>query len=160
MATGTFQQYARSIDAVSLYDLVNTHTVNCALVTSSYTPSVGAAAGHYRWADVSANEIANGNGYTTGGATLGTKSTAATVADTGKYFTAADIVWTASGGNIPAWRYAVFYIVGTVAGVTNPLLGYVNGDSSLADVPATTDGNALTLDVGSTGIFARVASTT
>ena len=49
MATGSFKQYARSIDAYSLYDLVNTHTVKCALVTSSYTPSVTAAAGHYRW---------------------------------------------------------------------------------------------------------------
>lgn len=159
MATGTFKQFAASIDAVSLYDLVHTHTVQCALVTSSYTPSYGASAGHNKWADVSTNEIANGNGYTTGGATLGTKSLAATVANTGKYFTAADIAWTANGGNIPAWRYAAFYILGTVAGVVNPLLGLVNGDSTLIDVPATTDGNALTLDIGSTGIFARVAST-
>lgn len=158
MATGTFKQYARPIDLASVYDLVNTHTVKCALFTSSYTPSVAAAAGDYRYGDISANEIANGNGYTTGGATLGTKSTAATVADTGKYFTAADIVWTASGGNIPAWRYAVFYISGTVGGVANPLIGYVNGDSTLIDVPATTSGNALTLDVGSTGIFAQVAA--
>lgn len=159
MATGTFKQYAKSIDTYSLYDLVNTHTVKIALVTSSYTPSVGAASGHYRWADVSANEIASGSGYTAGGATLGTKSTDATVADTGKKFTGADVVWTASGGNIPAWRYYVMYISGTVGGVINPLIGYANGDSGLADVPATTDGNSLTLDIGTNGIFARVAST-
>lgn len=158
MATGKFKQFAASIDAASLYDLANTYTVKCALVTSSYTPNVGASAGHNKWADVSANEIANGNGYTTGGATLGTKSVAATVANTGKYLSAADIVWTASGGNIPAWRYAVVYIAGTVAGVINPLIGYVNGDSTLIDVPATTDGNPLELDIGSTGIFARVAA--
>jgi hypothetical protein len=41
---------------------LDTDTLKLALVTSSYTPSTT----HDEWADVSANEVATGSGYTTG----------------------------------------------------------------------------------------------
>jgi hypothetical protein len=84
------------------------------------------------------NEVANANGYTTGGTALAltlSGTTTVTVAMT----TAP--VWTASGGSITA-RYAVIYEVG------GNVLCYALLDSAPADVSAT-DGNTLT--VGSNG---------
>jgi len=56
--------------------------------------------------DISGDEIANGNGYTTGGATLSnvsvTDSAGTTTVD------ADDVTWTASGGNIAAFAAAIY----------------------------------------------------
>ena len=99
-------------------------TLNVALVTSSYTPS----AAHEEWADVSANEVATGSGYTTGGVTL-----------TGPVATNANIDF-----NDPAWttltktfRYAVCYKLGSGGSLTNPLLFYILLDTTPADVIST-----------------------
>jgi hypothetical protein len=40
-----------------------------------------------------------------------------------------------------------------VDGLTNPLIGYFVGDSTPADVPATTDTNTLTLNCPAGGWF-------
>ena len=91
-------------------------TIKVALCTSSYTPS---QANHDYFDDIT-NEVANGNGYTTGGATLGTKTCA--VASLVTTFDAADTSWTAS--TITA-RYAIiYYASGTAA--TSLLIGYVD----------------------------------
>ena len=60
---------------------------------------------------------------------------------------------TASGGSIPAWRYGVMYVSGSLWGKTSPVIGYFLGDSTPADVPATTDGNPLTIQVNANGWF-------
>lgn len=65
----------------------------------------------------------------------------------------ANVTWTASGSSIGAWRYAVFYFNATVEGVVDPVIGYFLGDSTPADVPATTDTNTLTLTVPTDGWF-------
>ena len=88
------------------------------------------------------NEVANANGYTTGGIAItltlsGTTSVKAT--------TATSMVWTASGGSITA-RFAVIY---EVAG---NVLCYCLLDSTPADVTAT-DGNTLTITMNASGIF-------
>lgn len=58
------------------------------------------------YADYSANEVANGNGYTTGGAdSTNTYSESAGTGTLG----GTDIVWTASGGAINNIRYAILY---------------------------------------------------
>lgn len=64
-----------------------------------------------------------------------------------------NVAWTASGGSISAWRKAVFYFNATVEGVVDPVIGYFLGDSTPADVPATTDTNTLTLTCPSGGWF-------
>ena len=66
------------------------------LVTSNYAFS---QTSHSVLADVSAFEIANGNGYVTGGTTC-----AATVTRVGALttFGLADAVWIATAGNIPS----------------------------------------------------------
>lgn len=149
MAAGTFTLYTKNLDRLSVNDLLSA-TVKIALVSSSYTPNV-TSTGHDEWADVSANEIANGNGYTTGGATLANDT--ATAITSGFKYDSDDPAWTASGGNIPAWRYAVMYASGSVWGLTSPLIGYFVGDSTPADVPATSSGNTLALQVNASGWF-------
>lgn len=52
-------------------------------------------------------QIANGNGYTTGGATWG--SVTSTTSSGTYYLNGADVTWTASGGTMATFRYAVLY---------------------------------------------------
>lgn len=119
-----------------------------ALVTSSWTPN---NATDELWAAASGNEIANGNGYTTGGATPGS----IVLSQTGGVvkFTSAAVVWTASGSGIPAWRRAVLYYLGTLNGKVNPILAHCLGDSTPADIPLTTSGNTLTITPNASGII-------
>lgn len=118
------------------------NTFKMALVTSALTPNDGDA-GNEVWADVSANEIAAGNGYTAGGATLASV-TLTQVGGTVKFSTG-NGSWTASGTGIPAWRYGYIYAVGTFNGKVNPIVGHFLGDATPADVPLTTSGNPLTV---------------
>lgn len=148
-AAGAFTLYRANLDDLRIRDLAGA-TVNVALVKSTYTPDA-ANNGHSIWADVSGDEIANGNGYTTGGATLASLATA--LVTNGHNFDSADPSWTASGTGIPAWRYAVVYVVGSLWGKTNPLVGYFVGDATPADVPLTTAGNPLGITVAAAGWF-------
>lgn len=103
---------------------LDTDTLKLALVTSSYTPSTA----HDEWADVSAHEVANGSGYTTGGATLaGPVVTTATVDFN-------DVTWTSL---TKTFRYAVCYKSGSGGGLTNPLLFYILLDTTPADIVST-----------------------
>ena len=69
-------------------------------------------------------------------------------------FTHSAATWTASGGSIPAWRYAYLRAVGTFGGKVDPLIARFVGDSTPADVPATTAGNTLTVNPPAAGIVA------
>jgi|DEB0MinimDraft_3_1074331.scaffolds.fasta_scaffold16546_3 hypothetical protein len=118
------------------------------LATSSYTPALT----HSTYADVSAAEVANGNGYTTGGDFPGTVTW--TEASGTVTFDSADPSWTASGGNIVA-RYAVLVHVAAGTGVpqsTDKIMAYCLLDNTPADVTAT-DGNAFTIQLAATGYF-------
>lgn len=150
MAGGTFTLFSKNKDDLRVNDLTGA-TVKVALVTSSYTPNTDSSSGHSTFSDVSANEIAGGNGYTSGGASL--SSMAATAITNGFKFGSADVTWTASGGSIPAWRYAVMYVSGTLWGMTNPLIGYFVGDNTPADIAATGSGSTLTLPCPTNGWF-------
>lgn len=123
------------------------NTCKLSLHTSAWTPN---NATHEVLADVT-SEIAAGNGYTAGGNTL----TNDTLTNTGAVvkFTADATVFTATGGSIPAWRYGVVYVSGTLNGKVNPVIGYFIGDSAPADVPATTVGNTLTITPSASGIL-------
>lgn len=122
MQSGTFQ--------------IGTTSFKIALFQS--TSNIGATSTTYAGLT---NEVANANGYTTGGI-------AVTCSNTGTTTTTLDIasnpVWTASGGSIVA-RYAVLY------GVGGSVYAYFLLDSTPADVTVTT-GNTLTLQINGTGI--------
>jgi hypothetical protein len=100
---------------------------------------------HGTYSQESGTELANGNGYTTGGkAVTGVSSTQTA----GTYtLSAANVVWTSVTGSMGPFRYAVLY--DTVSG---DLIGYwdygssvtlngVNGDTFTIDL----SGNILTL---------------
>lgn len=148
MPAGTFTLFKANIDDLRMQDLVGA-TVKMMLVTSSYTPNA-ATDGHSVLADIT-NEIANGNGYTTGGAALANK--AVTAVTNGWKYASDNIAWTASGSGIPAWRYAIMYVDGSLWGKTSPLLGYFVGDNTPADIPLTTAPNPLTINCPANGWF-------
>lgn len=118
-----------------------------ALVTSAWVPNL---ATNEVWADVSANEIASGNGYTTGGGTLTSVTLTQTLGVV--KFTSAAFTWTAAVGSIPVWRYAVVYYLGTLNGKVNPLVAYCLGDSAPADVPITPAGQTTVVTPNASGI--------
>lgn len=155
-APGVPHLYAANLSVIKLSDLTSA-TVKLALVTSSYTPNI-TATGHNEWSDVSANEIANGNGYTTGGYDLASEAVAAAAANDGFKFSTGNATWTASGAGIPAWRYYVIYCVGSLWSLTSPLLAYGLGDSAPADVPATSAPNIFGINCPSDGWFKLASS--
>lgn len=134
MAAGTMNLYQQvsELIAKSTVDL-DGDTLKVALMTSSYTPN---AASNTSFSGLT-GEVANGNGYTTGGITLAnvtvTRSGATTTLD------ADPVVWTASGAGITA-RYAVIY-----SSTADRVLAYFLLDDTPADV-VITDGNTLTIN--------------
>jgi hypothetical protein len=144
-ASGTFyNSWKRDIGRA--VDLSSPPTVKMSLHTSTYAPQLT----HAVYADLG-NELSTANGYTNGGLTLSsvTWSLAGGVAT----FAAANAVWTASGGSIPAFRYAVLRLSGTFNALVDPLILYYLCDTTPADVPATSTGQTLTLAFNSGGIF-------
>lgn len=127
------------------FDL-NSNTFKAMLLTSSYTPNVNT---DDIKADIVANEVANGNGYTTGGVTLG--SVTWTRSSGTVTFDAADATWTGSSSGFTA-RYLAIYASGTLNGRTDPLVGYIILDSAPADV-AVAAGNIMTVQWNASGIF-------
>lgn len=126
----------------------NAANFKLALVSSAWTP---ANSTDEVWADMSANEITAANGYSAGGIAL--TSVALTQTSGTVKFTSAAAVWTASGGSIAAWRRGVVYYVGTLNSKVNPVVGHFLGDSTPADIPATTSGNTLTVTPNASGIL-------
>jgi len=118
--------------------------ITIALLTSTYT----FAATHNVYGDLT-NELTTVGGYTLGGQAVAsltlTQSTAVT------NLTGANVVWTASGAGIAAFRYAVGYVNATVNSVIKPLVFAI--DNNGADVPATTTPNTLTVTWNATGLF-------
>jgi hypothetical protein len=144
-------------DAWELYDHVaerigdggidlDTDTFFVALVTSSYTPS----AAHDTWSDISANEVAEANGYTTDGFQITpTWSQTSGVAT----FDSNDPTWTASGGSITA-RYAVLVRSDNDTTLENGdlVLAYCLLDNAPADVVAAS-GADFTIVLNANGYF-------
>jgi hypothetical protein len=92
-------------------------------------------------------QIAAGNGYSTGGATLTSVTWAETSAGSGVWkFSSDDVTFTASGGDIAAHQYLVIY---SDTSTNDNLVGYVDRGSS----STITSGNSRTWDVGANGWF-------
>lgn len=118
------------------FDL-NSDTMKIALFQS--TSNIGSGSTTYAGLT---NEVANGNGYTTGGNSV-TGSLSGTTTVT---FDVSDpTAWTASGGSITA-RFAVLYEV------SGNVICYCLLDSTPADVTATS-GNTLTITINASGVF-------
>lgn len=102
-----------------------TGTVKLALVLDTYTPDRDA---HDFWNDVSANEVANGNGYTTGGETAAGKTITYDSASDQVRWDLTDITWTFTASK--TWRYGVLYIDTAGASSTDPLYALLTWDSN------------------------------
>ena len=123
----TWYAHSWKLITTGLVDL-DTDTLKLALVTSSYTP----ATSHTVWdpgtndaADPSHNEVATGDGYATGGATL------ANPVATNDNIDYDDPVWTSL---TKTFRYAVCYMDGSAGALTDPLLFYILLDTTPADI--------------------------
>lgn len=96
------------------------------------------AATHAVLADIS--QISGGNGYTSGG-NQSNQSSSSQSGGTYTLVTADPATWTASGGSIGPFRYAVLYNA-TAAG--GPLIGWWDYGSSIT----LNEGETFTVDVG------------
>lgn len=91
-------------------------------------------------------EISAGNGYTAGGATIGT-ITGSQSSGTFTFIGGTDPSWTASGGNIGPFQYAVLY---NDTSATNPLIGWWDYGTAVT----LTSGNTFTVDINqSSGVL-------
>lgn len=116
---------------------IDSGSYKCALFLS--TSNIGSGSTTYAGLT---NEVANANGYTTGGIAVTLTLSGTTSV---KVAWSADPVWTASGGSITA-RFGVIYEV------SGNVLCYCLLDSAPADVTATS-GNTLTITPNASGIF-------
>lgn len=87
-------------------------------------------------------DLSGGNGYTSGGASIGT-ITGTQTSGVFKLVGATDPTWTASGGSIGPFRYAVLY--NSTSG-TQPLIGWWDYGTNLT----LTNGNTFTVDIDQT----------
>lgn len=113
-----------------------------------YTSSSNAATLTLNGKAAVTNEVANGNGYTTGGDSVTATWTESSGTVT---FDSDDPSWTASGGSITA-RFAVVYDDTPTSPTADPLVCFSLLDNTPADVTVT-DGNTLTLQLSANGYF-------
>jgi len=113
---------------------LNSDTINVAL--SNTTPSAGS---NKVWADIT--EIAAGNGYSAGGASISASGGTASGTFT---LTGTNVTWTASGGSIGPFRYIILYNTSTSPN-TKPLIGYWDYGSAVT----LNNGNTFTVQFNS-----------
>lgn len=120
---------------------LDSDTIKVALLTSAFTPNQDT---QDYFDDVATNEV-TGTGYTSGGATLASKSVSYNASTNEFTFDADDVTWASS--TITA-RYAVIYDATPATNATRPLIGYVDFTSD----QSSTNGN-FTVTWDATGIF-------
>lgn len=121
---------------------METVTLKLALVTSAYTPNRDT---HDFRDDFTANEVATGNGYTTGGATVTGAVWSLDTASQQVRLDVADVSWTFTGSK--TWRYGVLYIDTAGADSTDPLVALITWDSD------QTVSTAYTVQIDPTGLL-------
>lgn len=116
--------------------------VKLALVTSAYTPNRDT---HDFWDDVSTNELANGNGYSTGGASLTSVLWSYDTTSDEVRLDFDDVSWTFTTGK--TWLYGVVYIDTAGASSTDPVIALLTWDTS------QTVSTAYTLQIAAAGLL-------
>lgn len=153
MASGPFTLY----NIATFYQGDGTFDLNAAGLSATLalfqSTSNFATATLVKYGDLT-NEVANANGYTTGGVALGSVTWTQNAAVT--TFTSAAASWTASGGSIVA-RAGVIYCNATLNGVVKPLIGYYLFDATPADVTALS-GQPFIAAPAATGWFTQTKS--
>ena len=129
----------------------NAANFKLALLKDTYVPNNGDNGDEY-WSDISAHEIAAGNGYIAGGSDM--TGIVLSLSGGKVKFTSNPVSWVATGSGFPGWRRGVIYYNGVLNGKINPILAHFLGDTTPADVPATTVSNSpLTISPSSLGLF-------
>ena len=83
-------------------------------------------------------DLPTGNGYSAGGASVGSIA-GFQISGTFRFIGASDPVWTAAGGSIGPFRYAVLY---NATSATRPLMGWWDYGTAIT----LTNGNMFTVD--------------
>ena len=139
MATFTFYDEFK-LNVTNTNINLSSDTFKVALTNAA--PNAGT---HDELADVT--QITAANGYSSGGTALTTVTWSETGAGTGIWkFSSDDVVFTASGGSIGPFRYAVLY---SDTSTNDKLVGYLDYGSSIS----VSDTNTFTVDVGANGWF-------
>lgn len=121
--------------------------INAQLHTSSYTPNQDS----HDYEDDLTNEVANGNGYTTGGVALNSKTNVANANVI--TFDSADPQWTATGAGFTADK--VVYVDKTPASAAaNPLLWWMDFDGD----QTASGGGTFTIQHNASGIATITAA--
>lgn len=115
-------------------------TIKLALCTSAYTPNQDT---HDFFDDVT-NQLSNGNGYTTGGFTLASKTANYDAGTNTLVLDAADI---SASSTTLTWRVAVLYDDTPATAATKPLIAYFVSDTDIVSTGGTT-----TITFAATGI--------
>jgi hypothetical protein len=126
--------------------------ITMALVSKDYTPDLDL---HTLWADVSANEVVAGSGYTTGGAALANLS----LVRTGPLTTwdADDLTWAAL---TKTFKYGIIYLNDTVGGVVKPLIAVVDFDDTTTIAEVTSGGTDFVFQPSLSGLLVFGPDTT
>ena len=103
-------------------------TIKCMMLNNSYALN----AAHSALADVSANEVAAGGGYSTGGVALANKSV--TLAGSVAKYTADPATWAAL---TKTYRFLAMYSEKTANAIVNPLIALILVDNTPADIVVT-----------------------
>lgn len=120
-------------------------TCKLALATNSYTPNRNT---HDFRDDFTAAELANGNGYTTGGVTLSGVTWSLDTGSEQVRLTFSNPSWTFSASK--TFRYAILYIDTGGADSTDPLIGLLTYDAD------QTVSGVWTIDVATAGYFLHI----
>lgn len=114
-------------------------TIKLMLVTSAYTPDQDL---HDFRDDLGATEASGGSGYTTLGATIGTRTVVVDTASNEIRLKGDDVSWTITGGPF-AFRYGIVFKSRGGASSADELLGYIDfGAQSVTDAAINVDFDA------------------
>lgn len=141
MPTATFTKYNSFPEALGK----KVHNLNADTLKVVLTNAAPNVATHTQLSDVT--QIANGNGYTTGGTAAASNAYSQT-SGVGK-LTANDVVFTASGSGIGPFRYAVLY---NDTATNDELIGYADYGAA----QTVNSGETFTVDFDATNGIVQV----